>query len=493
MNAGRRTVLVAVLEYGELPELLRVANVIRVAADAGIVFFFTKPSYRRLAEDTRAVLAEGHLWMGADGIVCDKPALLKGLETTAGAVADTKPASRSQLKALAVDLINCAADFRQFRSRGKALDHALSQAKPALVVIGQDPVGSDLSFMVKAARRKGIAVLLAPFAMFNVFELAEYARARPSHLAGAGVVNRLVARLFPRWRLTFRGRDVLRLPGSRALALELSGLAPDRPWVPCSSAVSALACDCEQTRQSMVGMGVDSDQISVVGAAVHDRLAMFRAQGRSALTKRFGLRPERQLVVCGWPANIFPWLGSRTIGYPDYPSVARAWAAALAHLRGKFQWDVLITVHPKTLDEELEEPRSRGLATVRGDSDELVAHCDLFTTLNGSSITAWAIACGKPVLLFDCFETNYPEFTTAPGCTMVRTEAEFREELERLAGDPAALRVLAEKQASVAAEWGVLDGNASRGLGELARRLVSDSERRMSGLAKSPAPAAAVG
>jgi len=223
----------------------------------------------------------------------------------------------------------------------------------------------------------------------------------------------------------------------------------------------------------MIESGVVPGRISVVGAAVHDRLASLKSQDKAALARRFGLRTERPLIVCGWPANIFPWLGTRTIKYADYPSLVRVWAAALADVRDRFQCEILVSVHPKTLDEELVEPHAHGLTTVRGDSDELIALCDLFTTLNGSSVTAWAIACEKPVLLFDCFETNYPEFEAAPGCLMVQTEAEFLARLTELAADVEARRRLAAKQATVAAEWGVLDGHARSRLQDLARNLVS--------------------
>jgi hypothetical protein len=473
----RRTVLVAVLEYGELPELLRTANAIRDGIGGEVVFFFIKPSYRRLIEDTRAVLAHGHRWMDAMGVVRDQSACAARSGVKAAplseSVQDRSSAPPSGPKALAVDLINLAADFRRFRARGSAIDGILSQSNPALIVVGQDAVGSELSFLIGAAKRQDIAVLLVPFAMFNLSELAEYALARPAHSADAGLLNRLVARLFPRWVMTFRGRRILRLPGSRALALELSGLAPSRPWTPCASALSSIACDSELTRRSMVQMGVDDQKISVVGAPVHDRLAGFKSQSKVLLAERFNFNQVQPLIVCGWPANIFPWLGTRRINYPDYPSIARVWAKALAEARDKFQCEVLISVHPKTLDVELVEPHARGLRTVRGDSDELIAHCDLFTTLNGSSVTAWAIACGKPVLLFDCFETGYPEFEAAPGCLMVQTETWFLDKLMELAGDAGMRRRLAEKQASVAADWGVLDGRAQWRLEQLARRLVT--------------------
>ena len=123
--------------------------------------------------------------------------------------------------------------------------------------------------------------------------------------------------------------------------------------------------------------------------------------------------------------------------------------------------------------EHLQEASRRGLKLVRGDSDALVAHCDLFTTLNGSSLTAWAIACGKPVVLFDCFRTGYVDFDEVPGCIMVHDETAFLGELDRMCGDAGARASLGEAQRSVAADWGVLDGRAQERLAALAAQLIA--------------------
>jgi hypothetical protein len=381
----------------------------------------------------------------------------------------------SALRRTARDLANFARDVRRFRARHRVADSVLESIRPALVVVGQDVPGTDLPFLLIAAGRRRIPRLMAPFAMFSLNETADYAHARSDHRVQASVLNTLVAKVYPHWVLGWRGERLLRLPGWRALALEHVGLVHGLPWTPLSEPVEALTAESEVAAQTLVELGVDRDRISVVGSPVHDRLGAHLAQ-RSALKERLCqehcLDPSRPLVVCGWPANLFPWLAGRVIAYRSYDEVAAVWAAALADVRDRRGVNVMVSVHPKTLSHEYQVASDRGLPCRVGGADELIAASDLFTTLNGSSITAWAIACAVPVLLFDCFDTRYEDFNRVQGCVQAQDEQGFVDELSRLCADADARADLALRQREVAGRWGVLDGGASTRLADLAGRLI---------------------
>ncbi len=501
--------LFAVLEYGEFPEMLRVAEALHQRLGRPVVFWFVKASYRRLAQDSAAVVAQGFSWLDAAGRWSDQVASGLAPQASAGAAPSLheplpklpRAASRrgrlgrwlalaglpvfvlsavlrdtgSALRHTARDLANFTRDLRRFRARHRVADGVLASIRPALVVVGQDAPGSDLPFLLVAAGQRRIPRLMAPFAMFSLNETADYAHARPGHRVQASALNTLVAKIYPHWVLGWRGERLLRLPGWRALALEHVGLVHGLPWTPLSEPVEALTAESEVAAQTLVELGVDSDRISVVGSPVHDRLGAHLAQ-RSALKERLcqehGLDPPRPLVVCGWPANLFPWLAGRVIAYRSYDEVAVVWAAALADVRDRHGVNVMVSVHPKTLSHEYQAACDRGLPCRVGGADELIAASDLFTTLNGSSITAWAIACAVPVLLFDCFDTRYEDFKWVQGCVQVQDEHGFVDELSWLCADADARADLALRQREVAGRWGILDGGASTRLADLARRLI---------------------
>ncbi len=356
-------VLAAVLEYGELPEVLRAADIVGERLRCRVIVWFVKPSYRRLAPDTAMVISRGHRWMDASGRIHDVPAVMAEAENGAAAPADgpivvaagddsdrhgndkddspvVVPAAgrlarplalalatpvvlvtaiiaiairlAAAFKELAIDLANLRADVRRFVDRARDVDAIVERLAPVLVVVGQDTIGSELAFLLQSAKRRRIPTMLIPFGMFNLRELAAFSLGRPSHHRCERPLNRALAALYPSWVVVFRGKPLLRLPGSRGLALELSGLVHGHPWIPCSEPVDVVACDSRVSERAMRRMGLPEDRLVVVGAPVHDRLARALASGKAGkreLVVRFGLDPERPLVACGWPANIFAWLG----------------------------------------------------------------------------------------------------------------------------------------------------------------------------------------
>ena len=470
----RRAVLVVIVEYGEFPEMLRLADVASARLGRTAKLFFAKRAYRDLGRDSKAAVAHGHTWIDWRGVEREGV----GASADVSVDSNSRPIAKRRpgaLRAWLGDLRALMRDYRDFRRRYREIASVLRRESPALVVVGQDLLGKELSFALVAARRLGIPTLIAPFAMFSVRELAEYALARPEHQIDGRPLNRVLAKRYPRWVREHQGRRLLRLPGARGLALEWAALVGGDPWAPCSEPASALACESRMAQRGFLAMGIPAERLRITGSAVHDRLATALGKGRKgreALMAAHGLDTARPLIVCGWPANIFAWLGERAIAYPDYGSLAQAWARILAGIKERHGVEVLVSVHPKTLDSELQALRQRGLAFARGESEAAVACCDAFVTLNGSSITAWAIACSKPVVLFDCYRTRYRDFDEAPGCVLVEEEAAFERELERLCAEPERRQALARAQAAVASDWAQLDGRSEERLAALCAELI---------------------
>lgn len=518
MTEAKSPILFAVLEYGEFPELLRVADLLHEKLDRPVVFLFVKRSYRRLTQDTQMLVDRGYAWTDADGRLHHEVAspsaelppepverheprqqqqamplrrtrtglgrkLLAGLAAPAYVMPYLLRDMRQAVRVRAREAVNCLRDIRRFRERLATMRAALKRLEPCLVVVGQDTPGTDLPFLLVAAGKLGIPRLITPFAMFALRETADYAKARTDHHVSHSALNALVARLFPHWVLKWDGTDVLRLPGSRALALEMLGLVQGLPWSPLTEPVEAITAESEVAADALAEQGLPRDRLKVVGSPVHDRLAAFlanRADMRSRLCNELGMDPSKPLLVCGWPVNLFPWLAGRPIHFPDYAAVATTWAQALAGVRDRHSINIVITVHPKTLPEEYKLALDLGLPCRVAGADELIAACDVFTTLNGSSITAWAIAAGIPVLLFDCFETRYTDFDDVPTCTKVNSEKMFLENLELHCKNDDARAPLRMSQRDKSSHWGVLDGLAGARLAAVAANILEERYGRPS-------------
>lgn len=511
MGSRRISILLPVLEYGEFPELHRVACALKPIARGQLAFFFPRRGYRRLAEDSQQIVSSGFCWLDSGGQVHDQPAIVPvaAVPVELGAapigladepILPTRASGRTgwgrakasillpvwvlrfviksfaRLSRLVVrDVVNLCRDLIRFTRISRSLHRVLDDVRPDLLVVGQDPPGSELAFLLQAAGRRSIPRLIAPFAMFSIREVAEHAMGRTDLYADSRPLNQFVAKYFPHWCIEWRKLHVLRLPGFRAMALELLGFSRGLPWSALTEPAELVAADSEIAAASMRRAGVAPGRIQIIGSPVQDQLAEYlgkRGNTRLRVMSEFGLVGDRPLIVCGWPANIFPWLAGRKIHYPSYDSVAFLWASSLAAMREKHGVDVVATVHPKTLPEEIAYLREFNIGFRVAGAAELIAASDAFTTLNGSSITAWAIACGRPVLLFDCFETRYTDFDDVPGCINVATEMQFRDCLERLCSDREYRDGLARAQGAVSEKWGYLDGLAGARLREAALNLI---------------------
>jgi len=388
------------------------------------------------------------------------------------------PINSGWLCRLVADLAWFMLDLWRYRRLIGAYRNIIARWRPACVVAGQDFVGSEVSVMFAAARRAGVPRLIVPFAMFNREENRNFALARRDHHIEGRPLNRLL--LYVRsghWIEVYEGRKLCRLRASRALALEVLSLAAGSPWIPCDGAAQAIAASGEAARASMADMGLDASRLHVTGAPVHDHLYLAqceRVQLRQKLLERTRQGSAHCIVLCAWPP-VQTVHETEDQEFATYADLCAAWAGTLACLRER-GCAVVVKAHPKALEEELATVHSAGLAFVGDDTADLLPLCDVFAT-TASSVTAWAIALGIPVVDYDCHRFKYTDFCMDDGVLKPRTMAEFTGMLDRLVFDRAFREEVAGRQAGRAGYWGNIDGMAGDRLLALLESLMKTRAR----------------
>ncbi len=486
-------ILLMVLEYGEFSELLRVANILKQHGKFEVLIQFIKLRYEKLPEDTKLALQHGHKWVDAYGKIHTIPAktafgFIKNpsrkrsaprLNTNEKEYFDKESIPSKQLclsisfKYLAVDILNTINDLKRYYLRYRKLKRIITALKPALLIVAQDSLGKEISFALKAAKKQRIPTMIMPFAMFNTEELLKFAYGKPAFDVNATPLNRLVSLIYPQWKARFKEKYILREAGSRILALELLRLGSKTPWIPCSEPVNKITCDSKITKDNFISMGIPEERLSSIGSVVYDKLASISTEQIHTWKENIGLIEDQPTLVCGWPVNMSHWLGVSEGVFSTYEENTEFWAQLLATIRDKYHYNVVISVHPKSLESETFAAKKYKLKCVSGQSDIAIAACDLLTTLNGSSITAWAIALSKPVILFDCFLTDYPEFKNIPGCEIYNEALSFKKRLIEVCGDSEERKRLAFAMSSIAKDWGILDGKSSERLLNTIETLIS--------------------
>ncbi len=456
-------VLFGIQEYAEFIECERLFGSLGKRGITKLACWFLRSSYRALPEHSARIVHAGAVWLDSQGDCHRTPAELDTLRPiNSSTVKSSGRRTPGKWKRFAIELINLLHYMIRVRARVRAMTQRLRALRPERVVVGQDPVGTDVSFLCHAAKRLGIPVVMVPYALFNTEEFVEYASRRVEHDSNYSLSNKLVVRRWPHWCAEVGSRKVLRLPGWQILALEYCGLGQERPWAVGAGPVDVVTVESRVQFERYKEMRVSEKRLRTTGAAVHDALEMALDQRETTRTKLrdvVSTAANAPILLCAWPPNIFPWANQRAPEFESYEDLAKAWADVLSEVRDRTGSVIIVKPHPKSLDEELRKARDAGLFVSNDDTASLLAAADLFVT-TASSVTAWALAACIPTIDYDCYGTGYHDFEGITGVFSLKRRDEFRCHILGLASDAAQRQKIRTSMAAGAVNWGVLDGRA---------------------------------
>ncbi len=323
-----------------------------------------------------------------------------------------------------------------------------------VVVFAEDNVERDSYGWVHAARRRGIRTLVISYGALAAHEAVTAYRGSHAHALDPKRAD-LVRRYMPRWLAEGDGYVIARLPFIEALAREMSGTAPFDPWLVNTGRVDAIAVESRAMADTYAKHGFPEAMLKPVGHPLHDRLADVareREARRSALAARHGLAQDRPLVLVAMPPDQLP---GRPCPYPDYKGVVSAFSRLPTELAGA---SVVVSPHPNISPDGRALIRGCGVALEEQSAADLIPLCDLYVTCVSSTIK-WALACGIPILDYDCYGYHYPDYVALPQVMTARDDAQFREHLSafRRVESRAELAAVARENAAC---WGCIDGRA---------------------------------
>ncbi len=355
----------------------------------------------------------------------------------------------------------------EFRYASRVFD----QYAPNVVIFGQDFPFSINTLLIKKAKVAGAKSVVVPFSLGTTRELCESLSSSDLHDADRSMVSRLVAYLFPDWVNYYKDKKLLRLPPADIIVSEMLSLRTPHPWVPNSSYADVITMESEESRSRALLSGTPDSQLVLTGAPVDDALSAFRRncrelKGRLLSAHSFAngsatdsANGERLLAVVAWPPDQF---GSRLLPleFRGYEELCQAWAEELAEFQRVGQFTVVVRPHPVTDRIFLAKLLSEyDLSVTLQDTASLVAAADLFVASVSTTIR-WAIMCGVPVVNYDVFDYQYNDFDSAEAVLTMSTRKEFARQLHELVEDSSWMDSLRQRQAEVAAHWGVLDDGA---------------------------------
>jgi hypothetical protein len=258
-----------------------------------------------------------------------------------------------------------------------------------------------------------------------------------------------------------KGVRLLRLPFPAVVVMQCMGYAPAKPWQNLCSFADAVTVECEALYSQHLVAGLDLMRLRVTGSCTLDKLAAVKRDSvamRSALLAELGIDPAMPVFLAAIPPDIFQ-SKQRKVEFTNHAEVVAFWINVLAATG----WNVVVNLHPHLKPELITLGAHPNVRLCQRPVAELLPLCDVFVACISATIR-WAIAAAKPVLNHDLYRYGYDDYRSAPGVVHLTTRDEFSREVMRIAGDAAYREQLTLAQASVAADWGVLDGKSSERL-----------------------------
>lgn len=332
----------------------------------------------------------------------------------------------------------------------------LSIEKISMVILPADN-RYDQAAYIKAAHQKHIKAILVPQFMAGPLEWVEYVWSQEPYQVKTPFAK-LVADLFPRWKLNYKNHDLTALPISQLVAREWLQIAPPLPWVLHSGNADAVALESEAVRDYCLAEGLTGDKFQVTGSIAHDEMAVLLAdfsKNRKVLCEELGFSEEKPIILTALPPDNL-YMNRPDCDFKTYADLVEFWCQSISVITG---FHHVVVLHPSLRYEEISYIENFGLRISKRNTASVIPLCDLYVSSISSTIQ-WAIACQKPVLNYDVFRYHYTDYQKVGGVISVEEKQDFIDALHKISTDRGYYGEITERQIQEASYWGKLDGKA---------------------------------
>lgn len=339
------------------------------------------------------------------------------------------------------------------------LSRFFAKYRPDLIVLPEQNCGYRHEVLIAWARKAGTPILVLPYTMAGRQEWAASFNELPGcHVKG--ILRRLVARAFPDWVHSYKGRRLI-LPLPFLFSCEQLRCVPTIPWVTNSGPDGVFAADNLFVKKFYEREGVDTSGWRIVGSLAEDRLFHARQQRdaiREETARRLGLNPELPFILIGLPPNQFGMGMGEDVEFGDFRSLVEFIVAAAVEAAGG-RLNVVVNLHPRTRKEDVAFIEEGPARIADGPIEALLPAAHLYVSVASATIR-WAIACEVPVINFDAYRYHYRDYHGLEGVVAVKTREQFKQQVAAIAQDKAYRDRLVQAQAADAGRLFKLDGKA---------------------------------
>jgi hypothetical protein len=339
-----------------------------------------------------------------------------------------------------------------------------------VLVVPEDAFPVHSAF-VRYASEKRVPTVTLPFTFSDETEILLIYSARTS----LSLIDRFFCLLFPRWRRTIMGKDVVWGKLQNALAYELSGLSPFTPWSLMGGKSDRMVVENEFSFDFFHKSGIDKRKMVQLGAVYQDVFYEKLQQGdsgRRAFVERYKL-DGRPVILCGLFPIVQPLSSKFLLTLPEtivklfdlrletrFETIGDLLDFHLSTLTRNSKYQVLIHPHPRmNLNYISHIGETYGVKLLDCDISEAIPYCDIFVC-DRSATARMAMTLGKPVIC-TTYGVHFGDYDQFSGFLKAGSNEEFVAAYDALTNDPDYFGKVIQHQQEAMKMFGPLDGKAT--------------------------------
>lgn len=377
---------------------------------------------------------------------------------------------RGSLEYLLQTFLICAQADRIELERARLL---FSEITPAAILVGEDGLGGNLA-LIAVSRRQKCPVVIIPYEYSSINQVFEALHQRKEQHQIGSAVDLLVSKVFKKWMRTLNGTRFLRIPVAMLLSKEVYCLAPQNPWTVHGGQANFIAAESKKMAAHYISEGIAREKIVNVGHLAGDDLwhaLNERENSLLAYKTQSKIHVAKTVVLVALPPSYVSERPGKC-EFQTYEQLVDFWIEAITRLPSV---EPIFQLHPAVQPEHREYIKLRANVSDK-DITSLIPHSDLLIT-SVSSIIRMAISCRKPVVNYDVYHFDYPDYKGLPGVLHVSSSDTFVDKVTKLCADEKYYRLIAQHQRESSSDWGELDGLACTRLVESVKAITMSTSR----------------
>lgn len=342
-------------------------------------------------------------------------------------------------------------------SRMAAAQRVLMELTPSAIIVAEDGISGPAA-PIAAARNMAIPIVDIPYGYGTQQDLdvaLEEKSANKELLRPEGRLGFMLRWLAPAWIKKGRFAGSIIFPTHYIVAREALGMTLQNAWVVHGGFADRLLAESEQMMDLYRSEGLAHKKLALTGSPYCDTIFATLErdeQARAAFRRAQQVEPKNLRVLVSWPTS---YHASRA-AHCEFSSYEEMSREILGWLHALPECQLTVSLHPAVQGAGRALIEAMGLTISQEYVIELIPQNDIYISYF-SSTQRWAIAAGKPVVNYDAYQVGLDIYDKAPAFHNATTFEEFKRVVAHLIS-AGAFKADAQRQLSVAQNWGVIDG-----------------------------------